>query len=451
MDASSPMAADKLALLWSLFGARSDVYARRWESASSGKAGWSPATKDRWSKGRPPRSYLPLTDEVFVSHLRGEETIGIYPLLRDDTCALLACDFDKGTWALDALAYLDACHRNAVPAALERSRSGNGAHVWIFFDAPVAASAARAMGAALLRQAMTARAELDLSSYDRFFPSQDFMPKAGFGNLIALPLHGGCAPTGTTVFLDPTDDGAVARPVGVPVVGRPHEPRGGGVAGRDAATGRHRPGALAGRAGQGRRAASAPGGPGPARCRAVDRAGGTTARGDRRVEAPRVDREPGVLREAAHAVLDLGHTPVHQRLPRGPRVAPPAPRSHRPRSKVYSQSLGSTLDVVDDRPEPTAADFEFRGALRPQQAGRGRGTRRPRPRRARRAARGGQDRHGLRGDRPPPHPDARRGGPQGARRPVAVTPARSPRHRATATSARSAAAATSRPGSSTSR
>ncbi|MAT03453.1 MAG: helicase, partial [Acidimicrobiaceae bacterium] len=203
VDASST-AADKLALLWSLFGARADVYAQRWESASSGKSGWSPATKDRWAKGRPPRSYLALTDDVFISHLRGEATIGIYPLLRGDTCALLACDFDKGTWALDALAYLDACHRNAVPAALERSRSGNGAHVWIFFDAPVAASAARAMGAALLRQAMTARAELDLSSYDRFFPSQDFMPKAGFGNLIALPLHGTSTARGTTLFLDPT-------------------------------------------------------------------------------------------------------------------------------------------------------------------------------------------------------------------------------------------------------
>ncbi|MDQ3542748.1 MAG: DEAD/DEAH box helicase family protein, partial [Actinomycetota bacterium] len=203
VDASSK-AADKLALLWSLFGARADVYAQRWESASSGKSGWSPATKDRWAKGRPPRSYLPLTDDVFISHLRGQATIGIYPLRRDDTCALLACDFDKGTWALDALAFLDACHHNAVPAALERSRSGNGAHVWIFFDAPVAASSARAMGAALLRQAMTARAELDLSSYDRFFPSQDFMPKAGFGNLIALPLHGDSTTTGTTVFLDPT-------------------------------------------------------------------------------------------------------------------------------------------------------------------------------------------------------------------------------------------------------
>ena len=91
---------------------------------------------------------------------------------------------------LDALAYLDACHANGVPAVLERSRSGNGGHVWVFFAAPVPASEARAVGAALLRQAMAARAELDLSSYDRFFPSQDFLPKAGFGNLIALPLQG---------------------------------------------------------------------------------------------------------------------------------------------------------------------------------------------------------------------------------------------------------------------
>lgn len=180
IDAESSNTA-KLALFRSLFGARSDVYACRWESSSSGKAGWSPATTDRWSKGRSPRNYLPLTDKVLVSHLRGDETVGIYPLLRGDTCALLACDFDKGTWALDALAYLDACHRDAVPAALGRSRSGNGAHVWIFFDTPVAASSARAMGAALLRQAMAARAELDLSSYDRFFPFRTSCPRPGSG------------------------------------------------------------------------------------------------------------------------------------------------------------------------------------------------------------------------------------------------------------------------------
>lgn len=201
---SSSSKSEKLVLLRSLFGARSDVYAARWENASTGKAGWSPATRGGWSRQRSRQDYLPLTDEVFAAHLEGRATIGIYPLLRGDTCTLLACDFDKGTWVLDALAYLDACHANGVPAALERSRSGNGGHVWVFFGGPVSATDARSLGAALLRQAMSTRAELDLSSYDRFFPSQDFLPKAGFGNLIALPLHGECAEWGNTLFLDPT-------------------------------------------------------------------------------------------------------------------------------------------------------------------------------------------------------------------------------------------------------
>jgi hypothetical protein len=180
VDASSPDDA-KLTLLRSLFGARSDVYATRWENASRGKAGWSPATRSGWSRRRSRRDYLPLTDEVFTAHLQGRATIGIYPLLRGDTCSLLACDFDKGTWVLDTLAYLDACHANGVPAALERSRSGNGGHVWVFFDGPVAAADARSLGAALLRQAMSTRAELDLTSYDRFFPSQDYLPRPGSG------------------------------------------------------------------------------------------------------------------------------------------------------------------------------------------------------------------------------------------------------------------------------
>jgi superfamily II DNA or RNA helicase len=195
---------DKLGLLGSLFGARSDVYALRWENTSTGKAGWSPATRSDGRGQRPRRDYVPLTDEVFAAHLKGRMTVGIYPLLRGDTCGLLACDFDKGSWLLDALAYLDACHAHGVPAALERSRSGNGGHVWVFFEGMVRATDARALGAALLRLAMSARAELDLTSYDRFFPSQDYLPKAGFGNLIALPLHGECAKRGNTLFVDPT-------------------------------------------------------------------------------------------------------------------------------------------------------------------------------------------------------------------------------------------------------
>ena len=197
-------AEEKLTLVRSLFGARSEVFAIRWENASTSKSGWSPAVRGGWANKRMKKEYLPLTDEVLARHLRGEATIGIYPLLPGDTCTLLACDFDQGTWALDALAYLDACHRAEVPAALERSRSGNGAHVWVFFEGEVPASTARSLGTSLLREAMAARAELDLSSYDRFFPSQDFMPKGSFGNLIALPLQGECLQRETTVFLDPT-------------------------------------------------------------------------------------------------------------------------------------------------------------------------------------------------------------------------------------------------------
>jgi hypothetical protein len=117
----------------------------------------------------------------------------------------LACDFDGPGWVLDALSYLDAAHAGGIPAALERSRSGDGGHVWVFFEGPVAAAAARRIGVHLLREAMTVRAELDLVSYDRLFPAQDFMPKGSFGNLIALPLQGRCRKRGTTVFLDPAD------------------------------------------------------------------------------------------------------------------------------------------------------------------------------------------------------------------------------------------------------
>jgi len=203
VDSSSSLE-DKLALMRLLFASRTDVYAQRWESTSTGKSGWSPAVRGGWANKRIRQDYVTLTDEVFAGHLRGETTIGIYPLLPGDMCTLLACDFDGGTWALDSLAYLDACHRAEVPAALERSRSGDGAHVWVFFAGPIAAATARSLGTSLLREAMTIRAELDLSSYDRFFPSQDFMPKGSFGNLIALPLHGERLLQGATAFLDPT-------------------------------------------------------------------------------------------------------------------------------------------------------------------------------------------------------------------------------------------------------
>jgi hypothetical protein len=327
IDAESSNAA-KLKLFWSLFGARSDVYALRWDNPSTGKSGWSPATRGGWSRPRQSRpEYLPLTDEVLASHLRGEAAIGIYPLLRSDACTLLACDFDKGSWLLDALAYLDACHNLGVPAVLERSRSGNGGHVWIFFAAPVPASEARALGAALLRQAMTSRAEMDLSSYDRFFPSQDFLPKAGFGNLIALPLQGRSARAGNTVFLDPTtfapyeDQWAYLSSIGrldpdaVAQLAATLRPVDAGPAASFAELARQE-------------------GPPPPPTIRAQLAG--------RLSIERSGLPPAVLaalkhlssianpdlREAEDAVLDVEHAPVHHLLRRRSRMAPPASRTH---------------------------------------------------------------------------------------------------------------------------
>jgi hypothetical protein len=195
---------EKIKLFRTLFRGRADVYAVFWSNERAGKKGYSPACEDPWSsrKGKP-KKYLPLTDEVILSHLSGERVVGVYPLLRDDTCWFLACDFDKEGWALDALAFLNVCKDDGVPAYLERSRSGNGGHVWIFFSVPVIATSARQLGIRLLKETMVLRAEMDLASYDRFFPSQDFLPRAGFGNLIALPLQKKCRVLGNTEFLNP--------------------------------------------------------------------------------------------------------------------------------------------------------------------------------------------------------------------------------------------------------
>ncbi|MHB1738254.1 MAG: TOTE conflict system archaeo-eukaryotic primase domain-containing protein [Actinomycetes bacterium] len=210
-SSSAPTA--KVGFFADLFSARRDVYAVRWESARTAKSGWMPAVAGGWRRGMDARSttYLPLTAAVITAHLAGELDLGLYPLLGDDTCHWLAADFDGATSMLDALAFLKAARVHRVPAALEVSRSGIGAHVWTFFTTPVQASLARRLGIGLLREAMGIRGRMSLSSYDRLFPSQDVLPAGGFGNLIAAPLQGRCRRSGTTVFLDlatmePCDD-----------------------------------------------------------------------------------------------------------------------------------------------------------------------------------------------------------------------------------------------------
>ncbi len=150
------------------------------------------------------QSYLPVTDEVLKEHLQGKQTIGVYPLLPDDTCRFLAVDFDKATWQEDVAAFQETCTSLDLPVAIERSRSGNGAHAWFFFSEPVMAATARVVGCYLITETMSRRHQLSMESYDRLFPSQDTMPRGGFGNLIALPLQWEPRKKGNSIFVDET-------------------------------------------------------------------------------------------------------------------------------------------------------------------------------------------------------------------------------------------------------
>jgi superfamily II DNA or RNA helicase len=204
---------EKIALFRTLFRGREDVYPIRWVS-KTGKSGYSPACGNEWSfvckkpQIKCPdcshREFLPITDEVIFNHLDAKinRTIGVYPMLPDETCWFLAFDFDKQNWKQDASAVMDTCQELQIPAALERSRSGNGGHIWIFFNQPIEASLARKFGCALLSKTMENRYQLGLDSYDRLFPNQDTLPRGGFGNLIALPMQGGPRKEANSVFID---------------------------------------------------------------------------------------------------------------------------------------------------------------------------------------------------------------------------------------------------------
>ena len=191
---------EKIALFLELFGARRDVYPKFWENLGSGKKGYSPAYIN--GHGESGKRFLPLDEHVIERHLRGQQAIGVYALRPDDSCIFLAADFDGEGWRENVLAYREAAQKSGVTAATERSRSGNGAHAWIFFAEPVPAALARQLGTILLAKASALRPTMSLSAYDRLFPNQDTMPKGGFGNLIALPLAGEPRKKGNTVFLD---------------------------------------------------------------------------------------------------------------------------------------------------------------------------------------------------------------------------------------------------------
>lgn len=205
--------AEKVALFLDLFGTRRSVYPKRWENEKTGRNGYSPACDNEWRAGicEKPRvkcsdcqhqKFPPLDERAIEAHLRGAHTLGVYAIAVDDTCRFLAADFDGSDWHADVLAYREAAKRIGIKVAVERSRSGNGGHAWIFFAQPVPAALARRLGTILVAKAAALRPALSLGAYDRLFPNQDTLPAGGFGNLIALPLARAPRENGNTLFLD---------------------------------------------------------------------------------------------------------------------------------------------------------------------------------------------------------------------------------------------------------
>lgn len=213
---------ERVGIFHSLFKGREDVFARRWFSKTTGKSGYQPVCINEWRRGVcdkkkykcadcPNRHFAPLTYQDLYRHLEGKDenccdVVGLYAIMPDNNCAFLCTDFDdkscKYGYKDDVLAFVGVCKEWNIPYAIERSRSGNGAHVWIFFEEPIPAFKARRLGNAILTEAMRHNGRMSFNSYDRFFPNQDRMPEGGFGNLVALPLQGQARKRRNSVFVD---------------------------------------------------------------------------------------------------------------------------------------------------------------------------------------------------------------------------------------------------------
>lgn len=199
----------KIQLFMSLFKGRSDICAKRWRN----KPGYSPYCFNDFKLGicNKPKikcseckhsDFAPLDEERIEGHLLGKYVLGLYPMTVNDTCFLLAMDFDESTWYEDVKVVMKVCNENNISVYAERSRSGKGCHLWFFFEDEIKASSARKFGTIILNLAMEECGSINFSSYDRLFPSQDFLQKDGFGNLIALPLQKQVREQGNSVFID---------------------------------------------------------------------------------------------------------------------------------------------------------------------------------------------------------------------------------------------------------
>lgn len=208
---------EKADLFLSLFRGREDIYPKRWENHKTNRSGYSPVCENEWSKPicqKPAikctdcshQRFSPLNTSVVGAHLRGATTIGTYAIRADDTCTFLACDFDESSWQTDLLAFCETAKSLGIDVAMERSRSGKGGHAWVFFADPVPARLARSLGTLIIAKCSEKNIRLSLESYDRFFPTQDFLPRGGFGNLIALPLQKAPREVGNSCFIDEAFD-----------------------------------------------------------------------------------------------------------------------------------------------------------------------------------------------------------------------------------------------------
>ena len=208
---------EKIELFLSLFAARRSVYPKLWINLKKGSKGYSPVCSNDWVHGVcgkprvkcsdcPNQKFPPLDQSAIHSHLIGRHTIGTYAIREDDSCIFLAADFDGDGWMQDIEAYRRAAEQMGISVGVERSRSGNGGHAWIFFANPVPAVLARRLGTLIVARASSFHRGMKLTTYDRFFPNQDTCPKGGFGNLIALPLQQEPRKSGHTLFLDENFD-----------------------------------------------------------------------------------------------------------------------------------------------------------------------------------------------------------------------------------------------------
>ena len=213
---------EKIQLFQSRFRGRTDVFARRWYSKNTNKSGYQPVCQNEWHPtfcdkkthkcaDCPNRQFAPLDNDSIYKHLEGKDelardVIGLYPILEDNTCHFLCADFDDKNsehgYQSDVQTFVSVCRDWGLTPAVERSRSGNGAHVWLFFEQPTPSRLARKLGFAILTEATNRNGRISFKSYDRFFPNQDQLPEGGLGNLVALPLQGQARKQGNSLFVD---------------------------------------------------------------------------------------------------------------------------------------------------------------------------------------------------------------------------------------------------------